>query len=268
MNTGNYITSDDILFMASAMSGDRDYKVLPKGFYYSLIQKAFEELNLDSFFQELREDFDFPLDTLTLKLPEGCFNVKNIYMFNGDECSTTNSRKVWWKRNYYTKGNGYIANDKGNNSKDPYYASHTTVQGYDKSLIRQDAANSVNNTLYYNIQMGEIMFSSSCRGAGTKVHIHYNGTGCPIGGVPIIPVYFRTAIEDYVIESALRFRMANDSGDIRKWQMLYNEYARRLDKDGMDGSWFTAIMRVREMNSSQRNELSEYLGRGGWASGA
>ena len=47
MNTGNYITSDEILFKASAMVGDKDYRVLTKGFYYSLIQQAFEELSLD-----------------------------------------------------------------------------------------------------------------------------------------------------------------------------------------------------------------------------
>lgn len=267
MNTGSYITSDDILSVASAMAGDRDYKSLPKGFYYSLIQKAFEELNMDSFFQEVRVDLDFPED-LSLTLPKDCFNMLNVYIFSGDKCNIESSRKVWWKRNYYTKGGGgYIANDKGNNTNDPYYNSHTTNGATDKSLIRFNDANSVNSALFYNIQMGEIMFSSSCKSAGTKVHLHYNGTGCAIGEAPIIPTYFRSAIEDYVIEAALRFRMANDSGDIRKWQAIWNIYTKQLDKEGMDGSWFKAVMRVRNMNSSQRAELSEYLGRAGWVNG-
>lgn len=266
MNTGTYITSDDILAIAAPMVGDMEFKNIPRGFYYSLIQKAFEELNLDSYFQELRTDLDFP-DNLVLDLPEGCFNVKNIYVYDGDFCDIGRSRKVWWKRNYSTNGKGYIANDKGNNHGDPYYASHGLNKNVDKTLIRYDNSMSVNSELFYNIQMGKLMFSSSCKSAGRKVHIHYNGTGCAIGDAPIIPVYFRTAMEDYVIEAALRFRMANDSGDIRKWQMLNSAYRQQLDKDGMDGSWFKAIMRVREMNSSQREELATYLGRGGWASG-
>lgn len=266
MNTGSYITADDILFKASAMSGDKDYKDLPKGFYYHLIQQAFEELNLDSFFQELRIDLPMPTDTLTLKLPDGCFNVRNIYIFDGDECNIASSRKVWWKRNYYTKGSGYIANDKGNNTRDPYYNKHGLGQS-NKSLIRYDNSHSVNSELYYNIQMGDLMLSSSCRGAGTKVHIHYNGTGCAIGEAPIIPVYFRTAMEHYVIVEALLYRIANNEGDVRKWQMLYSTYERKLDKEGYDGSWHKAIDRVRSMNTSQREELKEYLSRGGWASG-
>lgn len=267
MNTGSYITSDDILAIAAPMSGDRDFKAMPRGFYYSLIQKAFEELSLDSFFQEMRADLDMPNETLTLKLPEGCFNVRNIYIYSGDECNIESSRKVWHKRNYFTRGSGYIANDKGNNGNDPYYGSHL-MSGKDKSLIRFDNNHGVNSQLFYNIQMGDLMLSSSCRGAGNKVHIHYNGTGCPIGGAPIIPVFFRSAIEDFVIESATRFRIANDTGDVRKWQALNNQYAKRLDYDGMDGSWHKAIQRIKTMNTAQRTDLSEYLSRGGWANGA
>ena len=267
MNTGNYITPDDILSVASIMSGDKDYKSIPKGFYYSLIQKAFEDLSIDSFFAEKRIDLDLPKDSLSLLLPEDCFNLRNVYVFDGTGCNISNSKKVYWKKNYYTKGNGYIANDKGDNGNDPYFDSHRNAH-QDKSYIRIDSPGNVNSVLYYNVQMGEIMFSSSCRNAGTKIHLHYNSTGCTIGEAPIIPVYFRTAIEDYVIESALRVRIANETGDIRKWQMLYSEYSKRLDKDGMFGSWFKAIMRVKKMNTSQKNELAIYLGRGGWANGA
>jgi len=268
MNTGNYITSDDILFMVSAMVGDRDHKVLPKGFYYSLIQKAFEDLNMDSFFQEMRVDIPFPMDTLTLPLPTDCFNVRNVYIFDGDNCNINQSRKVWHKRNYFTKGNGYIANDKGRDNRDPYYASHSLTTSTDKSLIRYQGNDNLNSVLYYNIQMGEIMFSSSCRSAGGKVHIHYNGTGCAIGEAPIIPVYFRSAIQDYVITEALLFRIANSGPeDVRKWQALYNTYERKLDKEGMNGSWHKALMRVRDMNTSESEELKEYLGKAAWISG-
>lgn len=265
MNTGQYITPDSILFTAAAMSGDKDFKAVPKGFYLSLIQDAFRELNLDSFFSEQRKTFDFPKDNLTLALPEDCFNVRNIYVFNGTECTIENSKKVWWKRNYYTEGSGYIANDKGNNTIDPYYKNSNSVFG-DKSLARVNDRDNINQALFYNIQMGNIMFSSSCRNAGQKVHIHYNGTGGNIFDAPIIPSMFKTAIEDFVIESALRFRMANEPSMARNWMSMQQLYRVRLDKEGMNGSWFAAIMRVKRMNTSQKEELKEYLGRGGWSS--
>lgn len=267
MNTGNYITPEVILFNASAMAGDKDFKAMPKGFYMSLIQDAFEELNMTSFFAEQREDFDFPMDNLTIALPKGCVNVRNVYVYSGSSCSPENSRKVYYKRNYYTSGGpGYIANDKGINYRDPFLGNHTSL-ARDKSLIRYNNANNVNDVLYYNIQMGNIMFSSSCKSAGNKVHIHFNGVGGDVSEAPIIPRYFKQAIEDYVTEAALRYRMANEPSMARQWQAMQQLYEKRLNKEGMFGSWFTAVKLVRDMNTSQREELCEYLAKGAWSSG-
>jgi len=276
MNTGHYITPDEIIFNASAMSGDRDYKALPKGVYLSFIQDAFRELNMSTLFAEQRFECDMP-HGLVMPLPEDCFDVKNIYIFNGDICNVSNSRKVWWKRNYYTKGgHGYIANDKGQNNYDPYYASRTNENREDqnnitnvddKSLIRWDDRNELNDVLFYNMQMGNLMFSSSCRKAGTKVHIHYQGTGGNIIEAPIIPLFFKGAIEDFVIEAILRVRMANEPAMAKMWQGLQQTYAIRLDKNGFNGSWHTALMHANSMSTSQREELKEYLGRNQWSRG-
>lgn len=265
MVNANYISPDEILSIATVSVGDRDYKALPKGFYVSLIQKAIEGLAIDTFFQELRADFDIP-ENLVLALPAGCFNVKNIYIFSGDKCGITNSHKVWWKRNYYTQGNGYIANDKGNNNRDPFYFSHNEASNYgNKDLIRYNDTDP-ERRLFYNIQMGDLMLSSSCKAAGNKVHIHYNGTGGEIGEAPIIPVFLRTAVEDYVCEAALRIRMANEPNNARNWQALWQMYNNRLNQP-YEGSWAKAEYRVKSLNQSQREELKEYLGRNSWAKG-
>ena len=262
MNTGNYITPETILFNASVNAGDKGYSIFPRGFYMSLIQDAFEELNMTSFFAEERADFDFPFDNLTLQLPKGCINVINIYVYSGNECNPNNSRKLYWKRNYYTKGGpGYIANDKGRNMQDPFLENHFLVSNTDKSLIRYDAANSVNQVLFYNIQMGNIMFSSSCKSAGNKIHIHYRGVGGDVSDAPIIPRYYKQAIEDYVTEAVLRARMVNEPSNIRVLQPMWAIYEKRLNKEGMFGSWFNAVQMVRDMNTSQYEELSEYLGK-------
>ena len=267
MNTNNYINSDIILSKASIMAGDREHKSLPRSFYYALIQQAFEKLALHTFFDEKRANI--PLDGgLVYSLPTDCFNVKNVYIFSGTICVISSSRKVWWKRNYFTEGVGYIANDKGRNHRDPFYGNHTNFNSRDaiEHLPGRQNSSNVNSELFYNFQMGNIMLSSQCLGAGQNLHIHYNGTGCPIGEAPIIPIYLREAMEDYVITGALLARMANDSGDIRKWQSLYQTYSAKLNTP-FTGSWDRAELIAKSMNSSQRSELSEYLGRGAWQSG-
>lgn len=266
MNTGSYISGNIILSKASIMVGDRENNALPTGFYYALIQQAFEKLALNTFFDEKRQNI--PLDGgLVYPLPTDCFNVKDVYIFTGTICDITSSRKVWWKRNYYTQGVGYIANDKGRNYRDPFYSTHETgIHNYGNQLTVRDGGIGVNNALFYNLQMGNIMLSSSCLGAGQNLHIHYNGTGCPIGEAPIIPIYLREAMEDYVITEALLARMANDVGDIRKWQSLYQTYNVKLNTP-YTGSWARAEISVLSMNSSQRSELAEYLGRGAWQTG-
>lgn len=253
MNTSVYYKSDDILFMVLPRVNDIEFVRYPKGFYISLIQKALEELGMDTFFDERNESFDFPVENLTLKLPAGCFNVRNIYLFNGDSCNIASSIKVWWKRNYFTKGNGYTANDKYNNYSDPFYGSHggTAFRG-NKDFIRANAQD--NAKYFYNIQMGNLMFSSHCRGVANKVMIHFNGTGCDLGSVPFIPVFLRTAVEDYVTVRALEGMVAKD----RAWKDLLLFYNNKMTQP-YEGSWDKAEQRIKSMNTSQRAELFEYL---------
>lgn len=266
MQTADYIKAKDIIFMAAGFAGDPEFKVLPRGMYISLISDAFRELNMDSFFMEARFETVLPEGHLTIPLPGDCFNVKNVYIYDGDVCDYAQSKKVWWKRNYYTNGGGYIANDKGYNGNDPYYTSHSSLRE-NKALIRYQDQDNINNVLYYNIQNGNLMLSASCRAAGKKVHIHYNSTGCDVDEAPIIPRFFKQAIEDYTTEAALRFRAANEPANARNWLGLSQAYTVRLDKEGMNGSWHNAIMRVRKMSSAQRADLSDYLGKAAWATG-
>lgn len=270
MDTATYVSPDEILSIILPSVGDREMRVFPEGFYHGLIQKALEALALDTFFQTLHHDyFDFDWDSLSSPLPQGCFNTREVYIFNGDNCNYQESIKLWWKRNYYTKGHGYIANDKGRNQNDPFMTHrgfYNSRYAENKSLIRWDreAGLDVNQRYFYNIQMGKLMVSSQCKMAAKNVHLVYNGTGCAIGSLPIIPIYLRTAVEDYVCEAALRIRMAEDGP--REWQALWAVYNNRLNQP-FDGSMDKARYIVQRLNTSQREELKEYLGRGQWSLG-
>lgn len=268
METAAYVKVNDILFTCAGMAGDTSFKVLPRGAYISFISDAFQQLNMDSFFVRAHKDYDFPSDNLSINLPDNCFNVKNVWVFSGDRCHTAATFKVHFKRNYYTDGSGYFANDKGVNSIDPYYGSRSLIDiNRDKSLIRYNNQSNLNNLLFYGVQNGNLMLSSSCRNAGTKVRIDYNSTGCEVGEAPIIPKYFKTAIEDFVIEAALRFRMANEPSNAKPLAYLQQTYANRLDKDGMNGSWHKAVMKVRNMSSAEREDYAIYMGRSSFVNG-
>lgn len=268
MDSGVFVTPNEVLFMAAGMAGDKDYKVIPRGFYLALIQEAFNDLNIASLFADRRVDFPMPSDTLTLQLPSDCIGVKNVYVFTGDACTRSNSRKVWWKRNYFTEGNGFIANDTGRNAGDPFYNQRSfSTSREDKNLIRVNGPDGINSILYYEVENMNLMLSSSCVGAGNKVHLAYKSSGGELGDAPVIPLMFKTAIQDFVVEAALRFRMANEPSMARVWIASQQIYERRLDKSGFNGSWHEAIMNARSMSPGKRADLATYLGKAAWATG-
>lgn len=269
--TGSYIKVKDILFNAAGFAGDTDYRAIPKGFYIQQIEDAFKELNMETKMLDGHANFDTPIEHLSIPLPADCFNVQNVWMYSGTECDFHASRKVWPKDNYYTEGDGYLANRTGNNTNDPYYLNDSLTSRLrpdrDLSLIRYDNNISINQILFYNIQNGVLMLSASCRAAGNKVHIHYNSTGCEVGEAPIIPLFYKKAIEDYTTEAALRFRMANDIVNARAWQPLWQIADRNLDKNGYNGSWQTALVMARSMSSDQKKAIGIYMGKAAWATG-
>lgn len=264
MNTGYYVTPESLIFNASVFAGDTKHEYIPKGVFMAWIRDAFVELNMQTHFQEQRKNVPFDSKTLTIQMPEDCFDIRNIYMFNGTECDFDVTKKVYWKRNYFTNGDGYVANDKWANGQDPIFTSHSSVHLKDKDT---DMLQGPNGILFYNLQLGNIMFSSNCRSAGTMVHIHYSGTGSEAMDAPIIPIFYKNAIEDYIIEAGLRMRMAMDPMNAKSFAYMQQLYEKRLDKEGVRGSWHSAKILSRTMSTSQRNDLNNWLSRGAWGKG-
>lgn len=263
----NFVTVNEILADVLKLVDDERYELASKGHYTSQIQQALEGLAFDTFFQKIRKSFDFPVETLGLPMPIGAFNIKEAYLFHGTECDISNSQKVWHKANYFTRGNGFFAKNKGHNH-DPFIESSgyggSDRQGYAKSVHSHGAAE---NAFYYNVVDGIVMFSSACR-AYPKVHLVYNGTGCEIGDIPVIPIFLREAVKDYTTEVTLRIKMAKEP---KTWTTLWQIYEKRLNRDeeyGMgQGSWFRAAQRIRNMSKGERDDLFEYLGSSSWSKG-
>ena len=188
----SFVSPDEIMADVALFAGDSDFRMVSQGWYISQIQQALQELAFDTFFDKQSLSFEMP-ENLRHEMPEGMFNLTEMYLFNGDVCNIQNAQNVWFKRRYFTGGNGYVARDTNNNNNDPFYKNRTgrgdrlRSDGYRQNGGRSET---INNLYYYNIDNGYIMFSSSCL-KFEKVFIQYSGMGCNIGDQPIIPTYLR-----------------------------------------------------------------------------
>lgn len=275
MNTSaeNYVTANEILADVLKFVDDEKYRVNSPGFYISQIQQALQELSFDTFFDERTKSFDMPENRI-LPMPEGAFNLRQVYLFNGTVCDINTAQNVYWARNYFHRGGSGVKRDKGNrNERDPFYGprsrhrdKHITDSlkasgDYDPDHPRNLVGGRISDVHYFEVQNGMIMFSEKCANF-EKILLVYNGTGGNIGDAPIIPMFLREAVKDFVTEVVLRIRMAKDQ-ELGRWQALWNVTNQKLNgrRRPEDGSWYKAEIRVKMMDSKAREDLKEYLSR-------
>lgn len=254
----DFLTTEQILSDVLMFVGDEDNKKLPYGWYQSQLQRCLEELSFDTFFHVKHVDVDVP-ENLCFELPEGTFNVQEVYAYNGSECNIQKASKMWYKRNFYNAGGDtYFAKNRGSANNDPFYSKTTYRNNGIGGVTLFDAEdNSRSGLLFYNVENGVIMFSSSVR-RYQRIHIKMSGVSCPLGDVPFIPPFFRSVCIDFVCEAATRALMAKDPAKLRA---LWQVYDRNLDYNGVNGSWRKAIQRIAIMGKGQRDDMREYLSR-------
>lgn len=247
MQANDFVSMRHIMAEVTKTVNDEDFRSgFSPGWYTSRIQDALQELAFDTFFQILTRDFDFPSDSLTLEMPKDCFNIREIYLYNGDCCSPQTSVKVYWKRQYNNngKGEGYTASVKLNgqgNSFDPFMPSfHNGGMQF-----------STSNLYYANVQNGMIMFGSNVGVSFNKVRLVYNGMGGEIGDEPIIPRFFERAVNDYV---KMKFYDAMKSRDSRTFRVLWADA-----KQDLSESWYKAEKRIKTISTWEFDNLNEYI---------
>ncbi|PHS03991.1 MAG: hypothetical protein COA88_14665 [Kordia sp.] len=258
----SFVTSNEILADVLKVVGDVELRFNSKGYYVSQIQQALEELSFDTFFDERNESFDIS-SNLRVELPKGAFNIKQVYLFRGDDCNFgSQSQIVYHKRNFINDGSGnnYVARDKYNND-DPFYRSrnHSVHDAGHHSSQHNNNGHGINNLFFYGIQQGVVMLSDSCR-KFEKVMIVFNGMGADIGDMPVIPNFFRQAVKDFVSRAALDSIISASIGTplFNQWQAVQNTISVRLEKP-YDGSWAKAEHRLKVLDNKHREDLKEYL---------
>jgi hypothetical protein len=248
MDTTDFVTHNQLLADALVFCGDEATRERTKGWYVSQVQRALEELAIDTFFNERTVDLPFNKVKLQMELPSNMFNLRELYMWSGDCCSPQNSVIVHYKRHHNNKpgvgGTGHTARRKENQMRDQFFApTSTTSSSYDPGVY------------YANMQDGVLMFSSNCA-EYDMVRLVGNGYGGDIGDAPVVPRFLRTAVIDYVAREFFKAKYGKD----RTFRLQYLDADAALNKP-YDGSWAKARYRIKSMNTWELNSLKEYYSR-------
>jgi len=236
------LTPNEILADVLLEADDEDNKTFNKGWYISQIRQALEELSFDTFFHKVFQDFNFPSD-LRLKIPKGAFNIRNIYLYSGEDCDVEGMQNVYIKANYYTTGTGKGTAMNMSGINDPFICDNT-------------ASNSV---LFASLQNGYIMFGEACVGF-EKVRVEFNGVATDISQAPFVPRQFRQAVRLFVMEKYYRNMKSRKP---RFYSPLHKDTYNMLYKS-FDGEWDKAQARTKAIDSKFRKDMGEYLSRGNW----
>ncbi len=254
----SFVSVNEILADVLRVTNDSGFKISTKGWYISQIRQALQELSFDTYFDERNEELIIP-DDLRVEMPKGSFNLKQIYLFNGDKCNVgQNTPNVYFKQNFWTGGNGFLARDKWNNNGDPFYRSRT---GSPNPQARNEVTLGSRSQLYFfGIQNGLIMLSDSCR-KFEKIMVFFNGIGGELDNTPVIPQFFRQAVKDYVTSIGLEVAIASaDASEFNRLSFLKSSVDQRMNKP-FDGTWAKAEQRAKQTNSKVRQDYKEYLAR-------
>ena len=261
-STADFVTVNQILSDVLPLVQDEGFRVKSKGWYTSQAQQALEELSFDTFFAEKDPILIAIPEDLKIPIPKGTFNIRQLYITNGNSCNIGNSRNVYHKRNYIAGSqSGYLARDKFDNNNDPFY-NNRNFNNVDSRPAQGDEDRSRPANLYfYGVHNGVINLSPSCRNF-KNIFIVANGIATEIGDTPLIPSFLRQAVKSYVLVEGLKAVQADSMGTamFNGWTAIL---AREMNsKDNIaNGTWIKAERRVKSFDSKEREDLNEYFAR-------
>lgn len=267
LSPSNFVSIGDILADVLKVTRDSDFKTSSKGWYTSQIQQALEELSFDTYFDE--QTAILPVsDNLRVEMPKGAFNLKQVYLFNGDKCTIQGRVNVYFKKNFINSctGNGYVARDNWKNEEDPFHTQRGGLKffnnvAYGRSSSYTNSENRSERLYYCGIQNGLIMLSENCR-KFDNLFLVYSGIMTDIGEAPVVPQFFRQAVKAWVLVSALQEKMTETiaTKEYSHWANLQARYERDIN-DQSNGVWVNAERRAKRLNSKERVDIKEYLTR-------
>lgn len=240
----NMISVDNILSDVLMYFEDSDYFLFTKGWYISQIQQALQEISIDTLFQTQTTDISIQ-NRLIIPIPEGAYNLRELYIFNETDCKIQDLKNVYWKRRYQTNGDekGYTAENSSQNTTDPFFSNYSYFPHAGEDDI-----------YFFNTINGDIHLSQSCSDYD-KLRVVFNGLITALGETPTIPVIFREAVKQWVIVNCLKVLRVRDR---KQWGAIYQEEYQTL-LTPYDGSWDKAKYRAQCLGTKKLRDFKEYL---------
>lgn len=270
MESSEFISVEEILSELITLANDEGYarSGLDRGFYLTRIHRAVTYFALETYYQTVTKDiinFDRTGDGV-LEIPINCFNVKEIYLFNGESkcliheegCVCSNKNNIdsgdyvllHWKRTLTTGKSGLKTMRIRHSNND------TVLSGTDNYFApNKDFTSTRNNLFYFNTQSGKIILSDNYD-CYKNIRIVYYGMGSPNGELPCIPRIIQDGIMDKAALETFTYLKTRD----RAYQTDYNDaYARLNGNNRHKGSLKECKQRIAAMDYFKKQSIKEYL---------
>lgn len=264
----DFISIDNLLGDIGVSVNDQSYnRGLDKGWYVSRLHRAIQDLAISTFYDTQTKDiFDwFNGNDLNYPIPANCFNIKEIYLFNGECknetcsgscCDTCEKRydsarsvKVHWKPTYRNNGESGITtaniNKDNRDSVDTgFYTKHHYFSG---------------NTYYGNLQNGLMMFSDSCKNY-SHIRIVYSGMGAAEDETePSVPRILSRVIHDRVKMEAFQAIATREKTPAARADYMDAKEEYYGNGRTIKGSKLEAESLLKKMSAWERKSYNDYL---------
>lgn len=271
----DFVTPEYILAEVLPELDEEKHLFITKGGFVSQIRKCLEALSFSTFFNEVTHMEEVP-ENLRMKVPQGMFNLRRMYLFNGEECDINDSVIVRHKRHFFRKGGGpgYLANNKGRDQRNDVFFRGTNPQRFQEGVRRGqvDPGSNIGNRrqrsyfsdytdlYFYEIQSGIIMLSDNCS-RYERIALVFNSIMDAMEEVPCIPKYLREVVKDWCVVYGARIKRTKDKENRNLWNSVLQEASQRLGREYYNphGSWIEAERRVKAIDSKEREDLKEYM---------
>jgi hypothetical protein len=195
-------------------------------------------LSIHTMALHIEKDIAMPA-TLSYHIESGCFNLREIYAYNGDCCNKTTAKNLWWKKDYRTQGltQGYVS-AVDENTIDPFLESYKETS----------------DVFWYGLENGVVYLSPSCA-TYSRLNMIFNGSLAVLGDFPTVPIELRKVTCDMVTLDCFKKLKARNP---KLYTSLYRDaYVELYDKK--DGSLIQAKVWCLSLDLKAKNDLMEYL---------
>jgi len=233
------LSPEEILADALVAINDQEMKLFRKGWYLRQIRTGLETLNYKAPFVERHADMYISKD-LSMPLPSGAWNIKDIFLYNGDDCTIQTSTRVLLKRNFIQGAGGYTARVKTGQ-----------IDLYSKTNVND------NSLFFYNVNNGRIVLSSSCA-AFENIRVVFYGMPTDISQVKFIPPFLREVLISYTVERAFFSLKATENSYRLMWIDAKTDLYSELNRTE-PSKWDNAIYAIKRIDKKAWDDISVYL---------